>query len=47
MAWKDLKADHVRCPHCGEKIELKVESRVKVSVREPFRLSEGTPTKGE
>ncbi len=53
MAWTDMKQERVRCPHCREMIDLRLESRVKVAVWEPFRFAEGAqlpggaPTKGE
>lgn len=42
MAWKvRQEALALRCPHCQKPIFLKVESKVKVAVRKPFRLAEG------
>lgn len=39
MAWEDLnQGDRLRCPHCREWLDLKVESKVRVAVREPFQL---------
>lgn len=38
MAYKDIEPTRLRCPHCREMIDVRVESKVKVAVRKPFTL---------
>lgn len=46
MAWEDLnQGERLRCPHCREWLDLKVESKVRVAVRKPFKLGKAAKRK--